>query len=55
MTKQTKLKKCPFCGKKPTLFKCLENNEEDYVRCMNLYCHLWDRFPIESWNRRVKK
>jgi len=54
MSKMTKLKPCPFCGKKPKIIKSNIPKAADSVQCVNQYCPLWDTFTIEEWNRRAK-
>jgi len=52
--RKTKLKPCPFCGKKPKRIKATIPGKIDSIICNNPYCELWDSFSEKAWNRRAK-
>lgn len=51
MMKEIEVKKCPFCGSEPEIFKSLE---PAIVQCINPSCILaeFDGVEIDKWNTR---
>lgn len=56
----SKIKACPFCGYPAVIRQNKEKVKPWYVRCGNIYCHVFPMTKnystieeaIEAWNRR---